>query len=169
MAVVLVAAIVVVLLTVRHKATVSVRQTRTFVKAASMIAIAAVASLHVAMLPLAAISHHAVTLPHVKNLLHVAIQHLVATLPPAKSSLHVVTSPRVATVQNAAILPHVKNSHLAVTSPLAATSLTVNQLSQSLDSLNLRLLSQQLNQAMAAKCLCHAIWRKHVPFALSNS
>jgi hypothetical protein len=90
----------------------------------------------------------------------VVIQPLEATLHPAKNLLHVVISPRVATVQNAAILPHVKNSHLAVSaviSPLVATSQTVNQLSQSQASLNLRLLSQQLNQATAAKYLCHVI------------
>jgi hypothetical protein len=170
-----VAVIAVVLVVValgRHKVTASVAvqithapQTATFAKVVSTTATVAVVSLPVGtLLPvaiqrLAAISHLAVTLPHARNSPHVVTLHLV------KTSLLAVS----ATISRlAATSPHVKISPLAVT-PLRAVILqTVNQHSQSLALPSQRLLNQQPNQAMAAKCLCHAIWRKHVRLRLSN-
>jgi hypothetical protein len=160
---------------VHRKATVSVAaqiihapQTATFAKAVSTTATAAVVSPHVVTVviqPLAAISHRVVTLPHVKNLPHVVTSLLVKTSPHVRIA---VILRLVATVQNAVTLLHVKISPLAVTLPHVVTLLIVNQRSLSLASPSQRLLNQQQNQAMAAKCLCHVIWQKHALFALSN-
>jgi hypothetical protein len=126
---------------------------------------AVVASLHVVIQRLVAIQPLAVTLPHAKSLLLVVN---VATSLLVKNLLRVVISHLVATVQNVVTSPHVKISPLAVISLRAATLQTVNQHSQSLALPSQRLLSQLQNQATAAKCLSHVIWRKHALFALSN-
>jgi hypothetical protein len=109
------------------------------------------------------------TVTAVGDSLHVVIPHRVVTLLRVKNLHHVVTLRLAVIAQSAATSLHVKISPLVVISPHAATLQTVNQLSLSLALPNQRLLSQRPNQAMAAKCLCHVIWRKHAPFALSNS
>jgi hypothetical protein len=161
-----------VVVSVLRKATVSVAvqiihapQTVTSAKVVSMTATAAVVSLHVVTLLPVAIQPLALTLPHAKSLLPAV--NVVTSLR-AKILLRVVISHLVATVQNVVTSPHVKISPLAVISLRAATLQTVNQHSQSLALPSQRLLSQLQNQATAAKCLSHVMWRKHALFALSN-